>query len=228
VRVCAFFIYFFGVSLGCWGAEEQQHGLVFERWICDTFFHSYRPAYTGKWDIPAEINGERGGIPVNPKATKWGTAVNLGDALRQFAIDEPFWLVIGYWEQRGSNKEFVRILAKRVEVEEWRRLWGEIRREDLERLDRVIKDRELGYEEVREKAKAMKAEEPFAGAIMQVNPKIDTGKQRRLQCSLRFIDLFRWAGEDVGEDVGEGVGGARLWGEKFPNPVPSASRSVKK
>ncbi|HYD83415.1 MAG TPA: hypothetical protein VEA63_05170, partial [Opitutus sp.] len=78
-------------------AEVQHHGLIFERWICDTFFDGYRPShYTQQWDIPASINRAHGDVPVNPKAAKYGTPVDLGDALRQFDIAEPFILAIGY------------------------------------------------------------------------------------------------------------------------------------
>ena len=37
--------------------EVQSHGLVFERWVRDTFFDGYKPAsYTQRWDIPAAAN----------------------------------------------------------------------------------------------------------------------------------------------------------------------------
>lgn len=215
---------FWGMGLAC-GEEVQSHGLVFERWICDAFFEGYRPAvYTGKWDIPGAVNRERGGIPVNPKAAKWKTPVDMGDALRQFDIDEPFWLVIGYWRQREEWKEMVWIFARRVEVEEWRRLWSPIRREDLERLDALIKDRGKGVEEVRREAKEMKGRKPFSEAVMQVNPKIDSGEQRRLQCSLRFSDVVKLAG---GKEPVVGEERVSLWGKEFPNPIFSKPRKLR-
>lgn len=107
--------------------EVQQHGLVFEQWIRTTFFDSYQPSsYTQKWDIPAAVNRAHGGVPVNPKAAKYGGPVDLGDALRQFDIAEPFLLVIGYWEQAGDTKRFVHIIAPRIEPALWRQLWGPV------------------------------------------------------------------------------------------------------
>ena len=51
--------------------EVQSHGLVFEKWVRDTFFNGYKPAsYTQRWDIPAAENRDHGGVPVNPKAIK--------------------------------------------------------------------------------------------------------------------------------------------------------------
>ena len=92
--------------------EVQQHGLVFEAWVHDTFFDGYQPpGYTQKWDIPSAANKHHGGIPVNAKAAKDHTPVDLGDALRQFDIAEPFILVIGYWRQDEAKKRFVNIIA---------------------------------------------------------------------------------------------------------------------
>src|SRR5215207_8843871 len=88
------------VLTGATAQEVQQHGLMFESWVRDTFFGGYQPSsYTQKWDIPASANVRFGGVPVNPKAARYGSAVDLGDALRQFDIAESFILVIGFWRQ---------------------------------------------------------------------------------------------------------------------------------
>ena len=106
-------------------AEEQVHGVIFEQWIRDTFFNGYKPkSYTQKWDIPAAANRRFGGVPVNPKAAKYGTPVDLGDALRQFDIAEPFILALGFWQQAGEEKRFVNLVAPRIEPAAWRKLWG--------------------------------------------------------------------------------------------------------
>ena len=88
-------------------AEEQSHGVVFEKWVRETFFGGYKPdSYTQKWDIPAEFNKEHGGVPANPKATKFGTPIDMGDALRQFAVaegDQSFLVINGFWDQDGTT-----------------------------------------------------------------------------------------------------------------------------
>ncbi|MFI5355809.1 MAG: hypothetical protein ACHQ4G_00595 [Opitutales bacterium] len=203
--------------------EVQQHGLVFEKWVRDTFFDGYvPPSYTQKWDIPAAINRAHGGIPVNPKAVKYGTPVDLGDALRQFDIAEPFILVIGYWQQEGAAKRFVNIVAPVVTPEMLRRLWGPVTRADLERLDALIKDRSLDYREVRQRVQAMKKGPPFNQSLITLNPKIDSKTQRRLQCSLSFAKVF--------SSLAPGASPAKqkepqLWGVPFTVPVDSAPRS---
>lgn len=206
-------------------AEVQQHGLVFEKWIRNTFFNSYAPdSYTQKWDIPAAVNRDHGGLPVNPKATKYGTAVDMGDALRQFDIDEPFILVIGYWRQEGAEKRFVNIVAPVVTPAAQKELWGPVTRADLERLNALIKDRALDYREVRRSAQAMKNAPPFNQAIYTLNPKIDSRGQRRLQCSLGFDQVFKYLAP--GADPAAQKTPA-LWGVPFTTLIHSPPRTLR-
>ncbi len=178
--------------------EVQSHGLMFERWLCDTFFGGYRAAsHTQKWDIPAEANSLHGRVPVNPKAAKHGTAIGLGDAIRQFEVDEDFLLIAGFWEQQTPQiKRWTNVQAVRVTSGLWKNLWAPVTRADLEKLDSVIKDKSLSLEEARKKALQIKSQPPFSLAVIQVNPKIDKS-QRRLQCSLRFDDFFRHLAPDA-------------------------------
>ncbi len=199
-------------------SEVQAHGLAFEQWLEDTFFGGNRPSSpTQKWDIPAEANRRFGGIPVNPKAAKYGSPVGMGDALRQFDVNEPFLLIIGYWRQEGDDKRFVQMVVRRVEPAEWRALWGPVTRSDLERLQAVVMDRSLSIGEARTRAKTIKNAAPFTEAVIQVNPKIDRS-QRRLQCSLRFGDVFRHLAEGGSSEPLPEV-------KVFGVPVPKLFRS---
>ncbi len=206
--------------------EVQQHGLVLEQWVRDTFFDGYKPAsYTQKWDIPAAANKLQGGVPVNPKAAKYGTPVDLGDALRQIKIDEPFILVIGYWRQEGDVKRFVNIVSRRIEPAAWKKLFGPVTLADVQRLDAVIKDKSLTPEAARAAALKIKNAPPFSESIIVFNPKIDSKTQRRLQCSLRFDDVFKHlvpGGNPTAQEV------ATLWGVPFPQTVASKPRTFSK
>ncbi len=211
---------------GLWSAaparEVQNHGVVFERWIRDTFFDGYTPeSYTQKWDIPASANKKFGGIAVNPKAIKYKGAVDMGDALRQFDIDEPFWLVVGYWQQEGDNKRFVNVVAQRIEPADWRKLWGDLERADLERLDKIIKETP-DYREARKLAQQIKSEPKFKSSIITLNPKIDSKSQRRLQCSLSWSKMFKHVAPNADPSVQERP---LLWGVPVDIEVASAPRS---
>ncbi|MFA7005963.1 MAG: hypothetical protein WC429_18105, partial [Verrucomicrobiia bacterium] len=107
------------------------------------------------------------------------TPVDMGDALRQFQVAEPFILIIAFWQQEGDNKRIVNIIAPTVTPKLYRSLWEPITLEDLKRLDAAVKDRKLGYREARAAAQKIKSVPPFTRAIITVNPKIDEKSQRR-------------------------------------------------
>ena len=211
---------------GTLAREVQHHGVVFEAWVRDTFFEGYRPSsYTQKWDIPASANRAHGGIPVNPKAIKYRGAIDLGDAIRQIKIDEPFILLAGFWQQEGELKRFVNLTAPRIEPATWKKLWGPVTLADVGHLDAVIKDPAKTPDEARAAAQALKNAPPFSQSIIVFNPKIDRHSQRRLQCSLRFEDFFRLlapAADPKPQDP------PSLWGKKLPQTIASKPRSFPK
>jgi hypothetical protein len=177
-------------SLAC-AFEVQRHGLSFEHWVADTFFGAHRPSGpTDKWDIPASANKSHGRVPVNPKATQYGEPVLLGDALRQYDINEPFLLLVGFWEQDGRGKKFVQSLVARIEPDQWRKLWAPVTCKDLEAMDKLVKDTSRPMAEVRKEVLRRKKLPPFSEAVIQLNPKIDQS-QRRLQCSISYVRLFK-------------------------------------
>ena len=211
-----------------YAVEEQVHGVIFEQWVRDTFFNGYKPpSYTQKWDVPGVSNKDHGGIPANPKATKYGASVDMADALRQFGIAEKgerFLLIVGFWEQDGKNKKWVNAVVTEVTPEQYRNLWAPITREDLEMLDAVVKDKSLSLEEARAEAQKIKHRVPFSKAIMQVNPKIDE-HQRRLQCSVRFGDFFHFLApnaESLKQDE------PKIYGVALPPEFESLPRRKKK
>ena len=179
------------VAVFAHATEVQKHGLSFEHWVADTFFGGHRPSGpTDKWDIPATANKNHGRIPVNPKATKYGEPVLLGDALRQNDINEPFLLIVGFWEQDGSSKKFVQSLVARIDPGQWRKLWAPVTRTDLEAMDKLVKDTSRPISEVRREVLRRKKQPPFSQSVIQLNPKIDPS-QRRLQCSISYVRLFK-------------------------------------
>lgn len=204
--------------------EKPAPSLGFERWVRDTFFDGYKPAGSPlRWDIPASANRDHGAIPVNLKAARQGAAVDLGDALRQYAIDEPFLLIIGFWQQEGEVRRISNIIAPEVSPELWRRLWGPVTYADLRRLDALIRDTGPSIEETRRLALKVKNSPPFSEAVIQVNPKIDNHGQRRLQCSIRFSDVFQLLAP--GADPQPQARPA-LFGVEYPGPLASKPRDL--
>lgn len=207
--------------------EVQSHGVLFEKWLRDTFFGGYTPkSYTQKWDIPAEFNPDHGHIPVNPKAIKYGTPVDFGDAMRQFEIvekKERFLAIIGFWDQvTKTEKKWVNVQAADIKPADWARLWSPITRADLEKLIAIVKNKSLSLDEARKRAKEMKSQPPFTEAIMQVNPKID-GSQRRLQCSIRFDDFFKHLAPDADPARQDEP---KVFGVPVPKQFESGARTI--
>jgi hypothetical protein len=218
------------IALGFWGgsvavaAEVQAHGLVFEKWLRETFFGGYQPpGYTQKWDIPASANPDHGRIPVNPKVAKLGSSIGLGDALRQIEIAEPFLLIVGFWEQANpTEKRWVNVQAVRVEPDVWKKLWGQVTRADVERLAAAIKDPTLSLAEARTKAQALKSAAPFNSAVIQFNPKLDRS-QRRLQCSLGFAAFFEHLAPTADRKAQPAP---QVFGVPLPPPLASPPRDL--
>jgi hypothetical protein len=67
----------------------------------------------------------------------------------------------------------------------------------------------------------MKKSPPFNQAVIVLNPKIDSKHQRRLQCSLRFDDIFKCLASE--SDFGEQAA-PELWGVPCPTTVTSGPR----
>jgi hypothetical protein len=216
----------------CWAKpyeerrEVQKHGYIFEQWVRAQFFEGYElKSYTQLWDVPAENNRNYGGIPVQIKAVKYGQPVDLSDALRQFDIGQEFLLIVGYWKQDGERKKLVNVVAVRVTPEKWKALWHPLTRNDVAKLDAIVKNRELSPLEARKEAREFKKQQQFRDAMFTLNPKIDTKTQRRLQCSLRFGVVFEQLAPTAGRQAQERPS---LFGISVPEAFVSPPRVRRK
>ena len=206
--------------------EVQFHGFSFERWARNTFFGKYLGNYMQKWDIPAsenkkeEVPIEWRNFPVSIKTAKWGSPVGLGDAIRQRNINESFVMIAGFWRQiTPQEKWFKEIGVVKFHPEFWNSLWGAISLAMLREMDSKIKDLRLHYSDARKVAKQWKSQLVISGSKIVINPKIDSKKQRRIQCSLPFKIFWEAAGRKPTKR-----NNPMLFGKNFPNPVRSEPR----
>ena len=208
--------------------EVQRHGFTFEKWVLDVLFGGYTGNYMQKWDVPPDGNQHElippdfRNIPVSVKTAKIGSPIALGDALRQRSIDEPFLMIAGFWRQRSpSEKWFEDIGWAKFAPDDWNSLWGSLSPGQITELDRLVKNLETHYSVVRKQARDWKIRVASnSGSRIVVNPKIDSKKQRRVQCSLPF-QVF-W--EAVGRKA-EIHDTPLLFGLPFENPVILSTRS---
>jgi hypothetical protein len=215
-------------------SEVQKHGFSFEQWIRDTFFESYEGVYSQKWDVPSESNrsklvpAEFRGLPVSIKTTKHGSPVNLGDALRQFQVDDDFVMICGIWKQANrQEKLLVAIGAALFRASAWRQLWSPLKLAELKELDLTVKDRGISYVEARLRAKQWQAlHKPRSEANLRINPKIDSKEQRRVQCSLPFATYCEVAGLSAAMNE-SGAPAAELFGKRYPGAIKSPPRTFR-
>lgn len=210
--------------------ERQGHGKAFEDWVVETFLDGRKiPTHTDKWDAEGvtfkqefkDKTGFYNGLPISIKTCKYNQSVNFGDAIRQFENAQDFLLIVGFWKESGGSKKIVQVVTKKVSKDDWHELFIDYKtekdkgashckkrtRDKILELDKTIKTTE-GYEEARKKAKIGKSE---IKSTMTLNPKIDSKKQRRLQCSLSRRAFYRFAG--VSQTINNSC---QLWGKTVP------------
>lgn len=203
--------------------EASDKPVVFEKWVRDTFFDGYKPAaHNPRWDIPASANSRHGGLPINVRLARQGAAADLGDALGQYEIDEPFILILGIWESTDGQPRLAYLLAPEIRPELWRQLWSPITYNDLLKLDALIKDPGLEVGELRRAVLKVKNTPPFNQAVIQVNPRITNDGQRRLYCSIRPADFSRLLAPGAERKAAPR---AALWGVEFPGTVKIPPRA---
>jgi hypothetical protein len=217
------------------GTARQQHGLNFEGWIKSTFFQGFtQTGNTDKWDATGITYKNQyalhtlafGGLPVSMKTCAYRSSINFGDALRQIENNEDFLLIVGFWQNSGRHKKIVAIGAVKIAAEEWQNLFVTEAEAETDSYEEFLESRTI--EKIRELHHGIKREfEPrhtearkFAKRIkkdlpklqMTINPKIDSKKQRRVQCSLPF-SVFE---EKFGLQFHFQPSKAMFWGEEVP------------
>jgi hypothetical protein len=209
-------------------AEVQKHGFDFENWVKETFFHSFtQTPPSHKWDALDVIYKSKfkdftkkfSGLPVSIKNCKIGGSVGFGDVIRQFDNKEDFLLIVGFWEQNDTYKNYVAIEAVKILAKEWSQLFNPLSKEQLLILDNAVKDRSLDKIEARKTAQKIKR--TFPKTKMTLYPKIQD-EQRRVQCGLRS-KLF-W--EIIAKKARYKKSNCELWGIVSDN-VLSSPRTFK-
>lgn len=208
--------------------EVQKHGFGFESWIRREVFEiTAEENYGRKWDVDSDgakkslLPKAMHGLPVSIKTCGWGGPVNLSDAIRQMTINEDFVMIVGFWDQASEGeKNFTAIRAARFKLADWKQLWRSYDLDSVLSLDRAIKDMSITSEEAHEIADKWKLKnKPKDKLCLRINPKIDSKKQRRIQCSLPFNAFWKHIGEDPKQELPQ-----LFCGKFFPNPVKSAPR----
>ena len=145
--------------------------------------------YTSGMDIM------KGLLSVNDYSIKTtnGNRIDCGDILRRRQENE-YHLVVAQWEQCGDNKVFYNEYTFFITPDLEQKLWGRMNYNQLAEYVNYIKNIPAGREaqqETKTERTVLKNCIEDKNALIQINPKVDSKKQRRVQCSVKMSDLIK-------------------------------------
>ena len=145
--------------------------------------------YTSGMDIM------KGLLSVNDYSIKTtnGNRVDCGDILRRRQETE-YHLVVAQWEQCGDNKVFYSEYTFFITPDLEQKLWGKMNYNLLAEYVDYIKNIPAGKEaqqETKTERTVLKNCVEDKKALFKIHPKVDSKKQRRVQCSLNIKELLK-------------------------------------
>ena len=145
--------------------------------------------YTSSMDIVKGLHSDK---DVSIKTAK-GRKVDCGDILRRRSETE-YDIIIGVWDQVGDMKIFHTEYTFHIKPEHETLLWGRMSYEKLREFNEYIKSIPEGrtaQQETKVERQVLKTITEDADAQMKIHPKVDSKKQRRVQCSFNIDRLIK-------------------------------------
>ena len=177
--------------------EVQAHGNYFEDlkireltgFSKDEYDSMKDNGYTSSMDIVKGLHSDK---DVSIKTAK-GRKVDCGDILRRRSETE-YDIIIGVWDQVGDKKIFHTEYTFHIKPEHETLLWGRMSYEKLREFNEYIKSIPEGrtaHHETKVERHVLMTITEDADAQMKIHPKVDSKKQRRVQCSFNIDRLIR-------------------------------------
>ena len=177
--------------------EVQAHGNYFEDikireltgFSKDEYDSMKDNGYTSSMDIVKGLHSDR---DVSVKTAK-GRKVDCGDILRRRSETE-YDIIIGVWDQVGDKKIFHTEYTFHIKPEHETLLWGKMSYEKLREFNDYIKSIPEGrtaQQNPKVERQLLKTITEDADAQMKIHPKVDSKKQRRVQCSFNIDKLIK-------------------------------------
>tara|TARA_Y100000114_G_scaffold124433_1_gene120221 strand:- start:202 stop:807 length:606 start_codon:yes stop_codon:yes gene_type:complete len=177
--------------------EVQAHGNYFEDikireltgFSKDEYDSMKDNGYTSSMDIVKGLHSDR---DVSVKTAK-GRKVDCGDILRRRS-ETKYDIIIGVWDQVGDKKIFHTEYTFHIKPEHETLLWGKMSYEKLREFNDYIKsipEGKTAQQDTKVERQLLKTITEDANAQMKIHPKVDSKKQRRVQCSFNIDKLIK-------------------------------------
>ena len=183
--------------------EVQNHGVLFEDSVIraitglskDEYQNKLENAYTASMDV---VKGIESNANYSVKVSKDGKSIGCGDILRfiQHCRDTEFVMVVGAWRQITPEiKRYDCIYEFQISPKHYKKLWGGISEADVKPFVEYVKAIEEGkaaqLAHRREwKSRRQKIYDDRGRGLCAIDAKIDSKKQRRVQCSIKIQELI--------------------------------------
>ena len=122
-----------------------------------------------------------------------GNKIDCGDVLRR-RQETDYNLVVGCYSQVGENKVFHTEYTFYIKPEHEQKLWGRMNYNQLAEYVNYIKNIPAGkqaQQETKTERTVLKNCIEDKNALVKIHPKVDSKKQRRVQCSVKMSDLIK-------------------------------------
>ena len=177
--------------------EVQAHGNYYEdlktrqiTGLSKVYYDSLKEnGYTSGMDI---MKGLLSVSDYSIKTTN-GNKIDCGDVLRR-RQETDYILVVGVYSQVGENKVFHTEYTFYIKPEHEQKLWGRMNYNQLAEYVNYIKNIPAGKEaqqETKTERTVLKNCIEDKNALVKIHPKVDSKKQRRVQCSVKIKELIK-------------------------------------
>lgn len=182
---------------------SQNHGFIFEdimhighNGVSKEEYDRVNPeGYIAPFDITSGVLSDFNG---SVKTAKTNSGIACGDILRMFkhTKNEDIRFIIGVWDQISKTKKKVHTIYEfYLTPEHHKSLWGNFEQSMIEEYVDYVKSIPAGKQSQLDnnsiyKAKVKHIYEVYGKPIMKINTKIDSKKQRRVQCSFSIDNLI--------------------------------------
>ena len=122
-----------------------------------------------------------------------GNKIDCGDVLRR-RQETDYNLVVGCYSQVGENKVFHTEYTFYIKPEHEQKLWGRMNYNLLADYVNYIKNIPAGkkaQQETKAERTLLKNCVSDKNALVKIHPKVDSKKQRRVQCSVKIKELIK-------------------------------------